>query len=111
MKRDVSRPSTRSHYCLGPFEVTQRTPVEIQSVNEHAIRSEVSGEGETVRGIGDNAVSVRLLLTFRVWSATSVLDQRRRGGQRTIFLNRQHSHASAVVIGDEHHTTAAIHAH
>src|SRR6266705_1495523 len=54
--------------------MAQRSTLEIETVDEHAVGAEVRGEREAVGGIGKDAVGVRRFLTFGIRSFARVLN-------------------------------------
>src|SRR6266566_3885848 len=109
MEGDVARARARAHDSIAALDVTQRFAVEIETVHVHPVDAEVRGEREAVGGIGKNAVGMRCFLTLGIRSFSRMLIYVRGSGECSILLDREHRDTSTDIVGDEHHSSAAIH--
>src|SRR2546426_7137222 len=91
--------------------MAQRSTLEIEMVDEHAVGAEVCGEREAVGGIGKDAVGMRRFLTLGVRACSRVLNHVRGWVECCIRPEREHSDIATDVVGYEHHSPAAVHAH
>jgi len=85
---DVARARAGTHHSVAPLDVAQRSPLEVETVEEHAVGAEVCRKREAVRGIGNDAVGMRRFLTLGIRPFSRVLDHV-RGRECPIHLNRQ----------------------
>ena len=89
MEREVARARAGAHDRIAFLYMAQRSTLEIETVDEHAVGAEVCGEREAVGGIGKDAVGMRRFLTLGVRSCSRVLNHGRGRGECIIHLNRQ----------------------
>ena len=75
MKGDVARTRAGAHDRVASLYVAQRFTVEVETVDEHAVDTEVRNEHEAIGRIGNDAVCVRCCLTRSVRSRAGVLNR------------------------------------
>src|SRR5205823_12456009 len=109
MEGDVARARARAHDSIAAVYVTQRLlssrfllpasrfppfAVEVETVDEHSVDTEVCGEHETIGGVGKNAVGMRRSLALGIRPFSRVLNRVRGRGDCSIRFNRQHRDTS-----------------
>ena len=107
----MARTRPGSQMRIAAFYVVKLAAFGVEPVEHHAVDAEVRGEREAIGWIGDDAVSVRCLLAFRVRPAAHVLRDVRRRREAAGFLNRQERDVAAGIVRHEHDASPAIHAH
>ena len=85
--------------------------IEDETIDEHAVGTEVRGEHEAIGGIDKNTVGMRRCLTLAIRPCSRMLHHLRGWGEGSFRPDREHRDTSTDIIGYEHHSPTAIQAH
>src|ERR1700733_60903 len=87
---------------------TQSSPRRIEAVHQQLIEPQVRNNYKTIVGRECRSVSVRPLLAFLIHTRSFVLHERRGFTEAAILLQRKYGDVSAIVIGNQYVSAAAI---
>ena len=110
MEVEVSRSGAGRSTHPGDVVGRQGAVVQVKVVDQQLVDAQIRSKGQAVGGVQDDRVGVRTGLPHGVDAVSLVLNEAGERSQASVRLDRQHRHAAAAVIGQQHIRLGGVHA-